>query len=1248
MVEFFRRHSNGSGATNAEVDPSLDIAFYKAHYPDLAALSEGAAATHWRLHGRREGRLPNPQTAILRHPNFPALPQDFDPAGYVYSNRDLTNDYFDVYPATMHYLQFGMGEARLHKALVVDDAFVTSLLRSRTFEPSAYEKADTRLRWLPQTLDQYLYFRGFSNAGFVDDLDPEFYFYTSGMAKIAADRSLHACVLHFVEKGIENLCPISATLLFDPHFYRKLVRPSFGQGLAQASDVELYRRWLSKRDFHEFPPNHRRKMQQSFGVANSGTELNLQAYRIANTDLRSLDDEMLLEQLFNFGLLEQRTSIKIDESNVMLFTRFADHLQMQGRLADAERLYFRLVHLAPDHTGLNQRLGDFLVRRERYAEAFQCYNRNIQGGQASKWGYLNAAACCERLADLKGSMLTLDAGCHAYPDDQHFLRQRQSYAERYFADEFSYARAVATSGQIRRAQNLAFAAAALCDFAPTSEARPRHISSIALFANMDLAQCTLYRVEQKAEQLIAAGYGVKIFDWSKDQVLFERSMASFDMVIFFRVAAFPGITRLVNGARAAGLVTVYDVDDLIFDEAEFPEPFAKYAGQVTPAEYVDICMGVPLFRYAMELCDYAIASTPSLARRMEPFVRKKRAFVHRNALGLRHKRACEGGNAAQNERGPTTIFYGSGTKAHKGDFETILLPALEEIDRRFGNAVRFVFAGHRPVAAEGEFLSRVQFVEFTPDIEDFWDALSRADINLSVIGRTPATDAKSEIKWLEAAMFGIPSVVSATDTFSDVIDEGIDGFLAVDSAGFIDKIAVLVSDRARRRAVGEAARSKALREYGMDALTRNLRDIIGALEPKPLSRRTRVLVVNVFYPPQTKGGATRVVVDNVADLRELYPDEFEFEIFTTLEGGQRPYDVHVSSSDGVRTTAMTAGDAPSIDLEAIDTRAGEIFKSCVERFDPHLIHFHCVQRITAAATETALLKKIPYIITAHDGWWISDRQFLYDKNGPAALYDFNQLMRHRVGLEVGSYDRPLKLFPSLRGAEAILAVSEPFAKIYSSTGLTNVRAVPNGMPRVSADLAPTRSKPTSPRVRIAHIGGTSVHKGYQLLKYAIFAVKPAHLSMTVVELGLQPGEEQLEDWNGTPVRVIAKRPQSDVNDLYDEIDVLFAPSLWPESYGLVTREALAAGCWVVASDRGAVGEPIVENVNGHVVSVDTLDGLIQIIGRIDADPTRYKTRPPATAPQRTSRDQARDLAEIYRGFAAPASRLDLSREAALI
>jgi glycosyltransferase involved in cell wall biosynthesis len=126
------------------------------------------------------------------------------------------------------------------------------------------------------------------------------------------------------------------------------------------------------------------------------------------------------------------------------------------------------------------------------------------------------------------------------------------------------------------------------------------------------------------------------------------------------------------------------------------------------------------------------------------------------------------------------------------------------------------------------------------------------------------------------------------------------------------------------------------------------------------------------------------------------------------------------------------------------------------------------------------------------------------------------------------------------------------------------------------------------------------------------------------------------------VRIVGKTPQEQMAGLYAQHDVLLAPSIWPESYGLVAREALAAGLWVLASDRGAMGEDVVPGVNGWTIDVSTPAALLAALSEIDREPARYLASPPPTR-LRTSDEQAADLLRLYAEvLASPPPRAPVS------
>ena len=145
----------------------------------------------------------------------------------------------------------------------------------------------------------------------------------------------------------------------------------------------------------------------------------------------------------------------------------------------------------------------------------------------------------------------------------------------------------------------------------------------------------------------------------------------------------------------------------------------------------------------------------------------------------------------------------------------------------------------------------------------------------------------------------------------------------------------------------------------------------------------------------------------------------------------------------------------------------------------------------------------------------------------------------------------------------------------------------------------------------------------------------AHLRLTVVDHSRYAGRIDTALWGATPVAFVGKTRQEEMHRFYADHDVLLAPSVWPESFGLVTREAIAAGLWVVASDRGAIGEAVEPGRNGWVVAVDTLEPLMAVLAAIDAEPARYtRSPPPSSRPARTAADQAADLVGLYRDVLA--------------
>jgi glycosyltransferase involved in cell wall biosynthesis len=192
-------------------------------------------------------------------------------------------------------------------------------------------------------------------------------------------------------------------------------------------------------------------------------------------------------------------------------------------------------------------------------------------------------------------------------------------------------------------------------------------------------------------------------------------------------------------------------------------------------------------------------------------------------------------------------------------------------------------------------------------------------------------------------------------------------------------------------------------------------------------------------------------------------------------------------------------------------------------------------------------------------------------------------------------ERRRDLLGILAGADERLAVSESFADLYRQAGVRKVGVRRNRSPEAAQAVAdqPRTQRHRDEPVRYCMVGGMAVHKGYAVLRAAIQAAQlGSGASFTVVDHRLKadnPGYHLR--WGGSAVAFIPPLPMDRMPRFYASQEVLIAPSIWPESFGLVTREALAAGLWVIASRAGALAEPIQHGVNGLVVEPGSIAGL---------------------------------------------------------
>src|SRR6185437_14350538 len=183
------------------------------------------------------------------------------------------------------------------------------------------------------------------------------------------------------------------------------------------------------------------------------------------------------------------------------------------------------------------------------------------------------------------------------------------------------------------------------------------------------------------------------------------------------------------------------------------------------------------------------------------------------------------------------------------------------------------------------------------------------------------------------------------------------------------------------------------------------------------------------------------------------------------------------------------------------------------------------------------------------------------------------------------------------------------------------QVIPNGVHVDPEVLARAGEKSPSERLRIVFVGQAVERKGLPLLLRSFEALRD-HIPTELTVIG--PTTEELAPLmlDDRDVRVLGKVDDARKREELERADVLCAPSLRGESFGMVLTEAFAAGTPVVASDIAGYRDVVHNGVDGVLVPPGDPQALAEALRDFYDEPDRR-------------RDMARAAAADVKRFAWP-------------
>lgn len=332
-----------------------------------------------------------------------------------------------------------------------------------------------------------------------------------------------------------------------------------------------------------------------------------------------------------------------------------------------------------------------------------------------------------------------------------------------------------------------------------------------------------YRITHQKEQLYANNMATnEIFydDINLDLV------KNYRVFIFFRCPITEKIEKFIKLAKEMNKVVLFDIDDLVIDRKYTDQ--IKYLNTMTKEEKANYDEGVARIQKTLRLCDAAITTTEGLAEELKNYVPE--VFINRNTASERmvelseqeiyerdvlpykelikveNKKLQKDYNLAvkksiERKKGGIRLGYFSGSITHNDDIKMIL-PALSKLMTEYKNLELHV-VGELEVPNELKaFQERIITRKFVS-----WEKLPKliasVDINLAPLEKNIFNEAKSENKWVEAALVKVPTVASNIGAFKKMITNGETGLLCDTVEEWYKAIKFLIEDESARKKIAE-------------------------------------------------------------------------------------------------------------------------------------------------------------------------------------------------------------------------------------------------------------------------------------------------------------------------------------------------------------------------------------------------------------------------------------------------------------
>jgi glycosyltransferase involved in cell wall biosynthesis len=291
---------------------------------------------------------------------------------------------------------------------------------------------------------------------------------------------------------------------------------------------------------------------------------------------------------------------------------------------------------------------------------------------------------------------------------------------------------------------------------------------------------------------------------------FELICRYSQMVIFVRTPIYPELEECIYLFKKSGISLGYDCDDRI-SHVDFVNDILIDLNQPTRSEeiinnwYADAARQ----QKTASLVDFITTSTAYLANEMEEKFNLP-TKVYPNILGKEDfcSPLCNHKNFTLKSK--YVLGYMAGTPSHVNDFN-VAKKGLVSFLKNHKDTLLLLRGYPVDMTGMSEVDNQIRILPFI-EPENLSCAFTELDLALAPLLKSKFTDSKSNIKFLEAGALGVPTLASTSASYSEIISDRENGYLA-DSQNWEESLNRAYEDFCSGKNIGKVAQAKVLNSF---------------------------------------------------------------------------------------------------------------------------------------------------------------------------------------------------------------------------------------------------------------------------------------------------------------------------------------------------------------------------------------------------------------------------------------------------